>query len=125
MGSCATSCDPTNPPAYASTPQPTYACAFGAVTFNVSRWAFSNLGNNTLGVSGSSGVPLMAGPGVPVCPGGSFAVTRTDSGGCPTTYSLTGSFTSNTQWSGTFRVSFSGPNCFDCTTRSWSVIGSR
>jgi len=89
-GACATSCNPTNPPAYASTPQPAYTCAFGAIAFNVSTWTFSNLGNNVLGVSGSSGVPVMTATGIPLCPGGSFAVAKTDSGGCTTTYSLSG-----------------------------------
>jgi len=91
----------------------------------VSTWTFSNLGNNVLGVSGSSGVPVMTGTGIPLCPGGSFTVAKTDSGGCTTTYSLSGSFSSDKQWSGTFRVSFSGSGCFDCTTQSWSVTGSR
>lgn len=45
------------------------------------------------------------------CPGGSFNNTGTIPGGCAETYSLVGSFTSANTWTGTYQVSFSGPDC--------------
>lgn len=125
-GGCVPVCDPVDPPRYASSPVVRYACAFGLIDIAVGAWQFDDLGGN-LGVTGLNGVPRMTGAGVPVCPGGSFSVQATESGSCTVSYSLSGLFTGPDQWSGTFRVTFTATSgsCFDCSTHSLPVSGSR
>lgn len=49
-----------------------------------------------------------------------LSVTKTYTGTCDETYTLTGAFTGPDSFSGTFSMSFSGI-CFDCSTQSFPV----
>jgi len=108
---------------------PAYMCAFGLIDFDVPSWTFSQTAT-TLSVT----APTIRGP-VPMTgiaascePGGTFTVTKTVAGGassCTETYTLTGTFNSANQFSGTFTAQFTGPNCFDCTQQTFNVTATK
>ena len=52
-------------------------------------------------------------------------VTCTLYGGCNETYSLTGAFTDDNHWTGTFTAAYTGGGCYNCVTQTWPVTGSR
>ncbi len=56
-----------------------------------------------------------------------FSAAQSVAGSCREVYTLEATFTSMTSFEGTFTAEFIGSSsaCFDCTSQSWSVTGSR
>ena len=109
---------------YSMSPAPTYTCAFGLVNFNGSTMSLS--------VAGTTMTLTMG--GLPCSPMGiynpatrSFSLTCTAPGTCAETYTLSGMFTSDNVWTGTFRAQYVGGGgaCFGCAAQMWSVTGTR
>lgn len=105
---------------YATTPAPTYTCAFGLVNFSIGLFEFSDSGT-ILVVNGAPCVMSGVSPRATRM----FDVQCTIPGSCPENYRLTGMFTSDDRWTGTFRANFGPGSCFGCTNQMWSVTGMR
>lgn len=104
---------------YDSDPDLSYSCAFGLVDFSVSSWLFTELGGGQISVTASPG-PLPLLEGTLDCQTLAFTVVGSVGGTCVETYTLTGDFHSETDWTGDFSASFSG-DCLDCTLQSWHL----
>lgn len=65
--------------------------------------------------------------GASACPSNSFSVNKTYPGACTESYTLSGTFTSATTFTGNITISYTGgaANCGDCTGGSWSVSGTK
>jgi hypothetical protein len=98
-----------------------YYCAFGAVSFSFGNLMFNDTGSG-LTVSGGGINCMMTGPSARTTR--MINVTCTLLGGCNETYTLTGTFTDDHHFTGTFRAAYSGSGCFDCTTQTFTVMGS-
>ena len=106
-GCMVVSCDPDG--VYTKTGAPvSYTCCLGLVTVNVSSFIFSADGASIL--SSPSNPVNMTGAAT-TCPAGSFSNTGTVPGGCTEGYTLTGSFVDQNTWSGTYSLTFTGPDC--------------
>lgn len=106
-GGC--SCDPDG--TYSVTSGPiSYECCFGQVNVDVSSFVFADDGAS-IESSPSSPVTMTGAP--TSCPSGSFDNSGTLFGSCNETYSLVGSFAGDDTWSGTYSLTFEGPDC-DC-----------
>jgi hypothetical protein len=112
------------------TPQISYACAFNSVTLSVSALNVTDA-NPTILFSGLSGSQPGSMSGT-IDSSNSFSVSNfisSGGGGCDETYSLTGSFTSDTEFQAEFDATFhdaSGAGgCFDCTNQKFTVVGVR
>jgi len=134
---CATGCtnyntstctsDCTASGTYTALPPIAYSCAFNVVSYNVTAWAFRDLGNGQMVVSGS-GLPDMRGAIVSCGSGVGFSVSVTVSGACTETYELQGQFSDTNNWAGTFRSTYSPASpgsCFDCSQQAREVSGRR
>jgi hypothetical protein len=109
---------------YSSVPTVAYSCAFGIVSFNYSSWVFTDDGGGMIRVAGSPTGSPPALTGSLNCGDSTFSVEATVPGGCTESYSLRGRFSSDTSWSGTFSVTFTGSNCFDCSNQTFLVAGT-
>jgi cysteine-rich repeat protein len=105
-------------------PGPSQYCTFGLVNYTFSCVNFAVFGGTNLSVTANSGggQPCVMNGTVDAL--GNFTATCTLYGGCDEIYTISGSFTSNNEWSGTFSASFVG-SCYNCTNQSWSVVGQR
>ncbi len=114
---------------YDLAPAPAYSCAFGLYALNVPTLMFA-ISGGTLTVTGAPATMTSAAP-----TGTMFAVTGTNPGqagaGCDEVYSLTGTFSDATHFSGTFSVDFLEPGMttacdplFECSMRSFTVTGT-
>jgi hypothetical protein len=106
-----------------------YSCCFGLVTVNVSSFLFSNDGA-TIQSSPSNPVPMTG--NATTCPSGSFSNQGVIPGGCAETYKLTGSFTGNNTWTGTYELKFTGADCgcfngagTPCVNQIYSITAQR
>jgi cysteine-rich repeat protein len=106
-----------------------YTCCFNLVNVNVSSFVFSGDGA-TIGSSPSNPVSMTG--AATTCPAGSFDNTGTIPGGCAETYHLTGSYTNNNTWSGTYEIKFTGPDCScfggagaPCVNQLYSITAQR
>jgi len=113
-------------------PSTTEYCAFGAVDISLGNLTFTDTGSG-LSVQGTGGTQrincTLTGPSARVSrminvtcmvPGGA--------GGCTETYTLTGTFTTNNTWTGSFASRFSGGSfaCGDCVNNTiTNLMGSR
>jgi hypothetical protein len=111
---------------YGLSPQISYNCAYymGSYMINLqySQFTFVDDGN-TLTVQ-----PAMNGEGYMTGSSATNGVINVDyfsPGNCNYIFTLTGSFTDNDTWQGTFKVAFSGIYCFDCTDQSFNITGTR
>jgi hypothetical protein len=105
---------------YDVVPDASYRCAFGLVDINVDTLYFAD-GGSSMTVTGMPCSMVGASPGS----GGTFSVTCTIPGGCPETYSLSGTFDTPTHWTGTLRAQFGPGSCAGCVNQTWSVAGTR
>ncbi|MFT4625974.1 MAG: hypothetical protein ACI8PZ_004645 [Myxococcota bacterium] len=64
---------------------------------------------------------------VPVPVDENFAASGVIAGGCNETYSVSGTFSDEDNWSGLLQLSFTGPECglTNCTNQVWPVSGTR
>lgn len=104
-----------------------YACCFENVNIDVSTFVFVSDGAEILAIPMGPGCTMM---GAATTCDGTFDGTCTLTGTCNETYRLVGSFTSNDEWTGTFSVQFSGPdcNCLDldpCGDESFPATATR
>lgn len=104
---------------YESDPDLSYSCAFGIVDFSISSWLFTELGGGQISATASLG-PLPVLEGTLDCETLAFTVVGTVDGTCVETYTLSGEFQSETDWTGDFSASFTG-DCLDCALQSWHV----
>jgi hypothetical protein len=109
---------------YSSVPTVSHNCALNLISFNYSSWIFTDKGNGNIWVSGSpqGTVPVLK--GLLNCNDSTFSVEVTLAGNCTERYLLTGSFSNDTSWSGTFKIMFSGGDCFDCNNQVYVIAGS-
>lgn len=97
-----------------------YSCAFGLVSINFSKMTVTDTSPTvSVRVSGNPGT-LSGGFTTDT----EIYVDNTLTGTCNETYELAGTFTSETDFSGSFTASFSG-TCFDCTGSSWIFSATR
>ena len=106
---------------YSVTPSINYSCTFGLVSLNFSSFQFSDNGSTLTVSPAMNGCCTLKGDSAE---DGSFTATCLCPGGCDENYKLTGTFTSNKSWQGTFSVQFTG-SCFNCSYQSWSVTGTK
>jgi cysteine-rich repeat protein len=106
-----------------------YSCCFGLVSVNVSSFIFNNNGSV---INSSPSNPVAMNGNQTTCPSGSFTNQGTLPGGCAETYKLTGSFTGNNTWTGTYEVQFVGPDCgcfngagTPCVSQIYSITATR
>ena len=100
-----------------------YSCAGGLVNYNYGVFTFTDTGS-MLTVTGAR--CTMTGPSAATTR--MISVTCTESGGCDEVYSLTGMFTDDNHWTGTFTAMFVPlyPGaCADCMNRTHAVTGTR
>jgi hypothetical protein len=114
----------------------TYSCCdylgtgFLAVDFDMNSFTIQN---NALLVNGAPNPPTsLSATTAATCPSGTFSYTRTLSGQCNETYTLTGQFVGPNTFVGTFSASYSGSQCqgmicsnLDCTAQSWNISAGR
>jgi hypothetical protein len=108
---------------YDLSPFPSYSCAFGLVDYNYMSFTFTDDGT-TLTVNGAR--CTMVGPSARTTR--MISVSCTESGTCDETYTLTGMFTTDDEWTGTFVADFTALSpgaCFDCEDQSHPVTGTR
>ena len=117
-------CDPSG--TWINAASAVYSCAFGFVDFNITQWTFSQSGS-TLSVDSPAlpGIGPMTGPAADCTSGRSFTVTKVIAAGCTETYTLTGTFNSANQFTGTFTAQYAGGNCFDCMTHVFNITATR
>jgi len=98
-----------------------YSCTFGLVSLNYDTLSFAANGatlsvspamNNGCTMTGSS------------ASGGDIQVSCTCAGTCNETYTLTGTFTDNDHWTGTWTAVYQG-SCYDCVNQSVSLTATR
>ena len=85
-----------------------YTCCFGLVSINVSSFIFTGDGA-AIASSPSNPVSMTGNP--TTCPSGSFSNVGSIAGGCAEQYQLTGTFTGPNVWTGTYSLTFTGPDC--------------
>ena len=109
---------------------PDYTCGFGAIDFTIPQWTFSQMGQ-TLSVSapqGSGFSGTMTGPAVDCVEGNSFTVSLVlPSSGCTATYTLSGTFSSTNEFSGTFTAQYTGFQCSiaGCFAQVFNITATR
>jgi hypothetical protein len=109
---------------YSLSPAPSYSCAWGTVNLSLFSLQFVDNGSSLFISPAVSGCCSMQGDSAAdgtftascLCPGG---------GACDEHYTLTGTFSNDTTWSGTFTAQYSGGLCLDCTTYSTPVTGTK
>jgi cysteine-rich repeat protein len=104
-----------------------YSCCLGIVSQDFSSFVFQQNGASVRGDAGSQSLL----PGTQAsCADGSFAYAVTIPGGCDETYELTGTFTSDNTFVGTYRMLFNGTQCecggFEpCEDQEFTVTATR
>lgn len=110
-------CRPTEPPTYMSNPMPAQNCGDGVVSYAISSWTFSEPDPGQLQISPAiAHFPPLLGTLNPFDCTGAFSATSQILGSCCETYVLTGTFTDERSWSGSFAAQFcDSPSC-GCAT---------
>lgn len=113
------------------TPAVSYACAFNSVTLNLSALEVTDV-NPVILFSGLAGTQPGSMSGTIESDDSFFATNVISSGGagCDETYSLSGSFTSDSEFEAIFTAEFydasgTGLGCFDCVDQTFTVVGIR
>lgn len=101
-----------------------YSCAYGLVSINFDEvFIVDETPDFTVSSTGSGSQPgTMTG----TISSDTFTVDRTITGGCDEIYEMTGTFTDESTFTGTFTATFVGGSaCFDCDDQSWDITGTR
>ncbi len=108
---------------YGIAPTASYSCAYGLVSLSVSQLLFSDNGSSLTITPAMNGCCTMLGD---TAKDKAFTATCTCPGTCAETYTLTGTFTSDTVFTGTLTFKFTGgAMCFGCTTQTFNVTGTK
>lgn len=107
-----------------------YTCCNGLVTVNINSFTLANAGA-TITSSPSNPVPMLG--AATTCPAGKFANQGSIPGGCTETYKVSGKFTDNNTWTGTYDLVFTGNQCScfqgmlgtPCVNQSFPVTAKR
>ena len=102
-----------------------YQCTFGLVDINFNNVTILDRNPNlTMTANGGSSQPgTLTGR---FSSATDFSVSRSIRGTCTETYTLEGRFTASDSFEGTFTAVFTGGTaCYDCSDQSWNVTGSR
>lgn len=115
----------------------TYSCCdylgsgFLAVDFDITRFQIQTNATQVRPQTNFSG-GLLPATMAATCPNGTFSYTKTITGQCDETYTLTGTFVGPNTFVGTFTASFSGPQCggsicnnVDCVDQTWNISAGR
>ncbi len=98
-----------------------YSCAGGAVSLHFSEVSVLDFNPSITVKAGGSQPGQMTGTRSEA---GVFAASRTITGTCDETYSITGEFTSETTFDATFEAAYSGGACGTCSDQIWSISGT-
>lgn len=101
-------CDPNGAYTLTSPSSIRYSCCFGAVDVDISQFLFVLDGAE---ITTAPSNPVAMQGAAAACPAGAFSNVGSISGGCTETYALTGAFTGPDTWSGTYSMTFVGPDC--------------
>jgi hypothetical protein len=100
-----------------------YRCASGAVDIDFTQLTIADAYPSiSIRAAGSSQPGNMTGTRTRA---GAVNVDRTISGSCDESYSVVGSFTSDTDFSGTFYADFTGAYCGNCVSQTFAVTATR
>ncbi|MFO0651505.1 MAG: putative metal-binding motif-containing protein [Polyangiales bacterium] len=117
---CTRAFDPTG--TWVTSPGVNTYCAFGAVSISFGNLTFTDTGS-ALSVRGGGINCTMTGASARTSR--MVNVTCSLPGACTETYTLTGSFSTDNAFSGSFTARFTGSGCFDCATRTFTVTSTR
>ena len=112
---------------YAIDPSIGYTCCLGLVDIQINQFVFSDDG---AAITSSPFNPATL-AGSPVsCPAGAFSNTGSIAGGCTETYTLEGQYSDSDVWTGTYSITFTGPECSclgldPCLDQNFAVTGTR
>ena len=98
-----------------------YSCAYGFVSLNFTQ-VFVVDASPDFAISSDSG--SQPGTMTGSLSGDTFSVENTLMGSCDEIYTMEGSFTDENTFTATFTADFVG-SCFDCSTQTWDVTGTR
>jgi hypothetical protein len=102
-----------------------YMCASGLVDIDFDQLVFADTASMLSVTSNDTGAtPQPCKMTGSTATSGHIDVQCTNAGACNEIYHLTGAFTSETTWTGTFEASFTGL-CLDCTTDQVPATGTR
>lgn len=85
-----------------------YSCCFGLVDLTITSFTFASDGAE---ISSAPSNPVLLTGAPTTCPAGAFSNSGVLPGSCAETYALVGGFTGPDDWSGTYSMTFSGPDC--------------
>ena len=111
---------------FAITPTAAYSCTdifFGSTVMSINETSFTF----SFGASLAVGMSRASMQQTPAPTGDSFSVTGIVAGDCQETYTLTGTFSDDDNWTGTFTLAFSGSTCgfTNCFEQDWVLSGTR
>jgi hypothetical protein len=104
------SCDPDDTYTLTSPASIQYSCCLGLVDIDIDQFMFA-ADATQISSAPSDPVPLLG--AASSCPGGAFSNLGSIPGSCTETYALDGSFIGTNTWTGTYTITFTGPDC-DC-----------
>ena len=107
-------------------PHAAYSCTdifFGSTVMSINETSFDFSFGASLSVAMSRTIMTQT----PAPAGDSFSVSGIVAGDCQETYTLSGTFSDDDTWTGTFRLQFSGSTCgfTNCFVQEWSLTGTR
>ncbi|MFX1424704.1 MAG: hypothetical protein ACFFB2_20475, partial [Promethearchaeota archaeon] len=107
---------------YNLNPSISFICAFGLLDLQYTQFIFVDY-DSTLEIwPAMNGEGYMTGSSASE---GTIDVSFYSPGSCSYLFTLQGTFIDNDTWEATFTVEFSGSTCFDCTSQSWQITGTR
>lgn len=100
-----------------------YSCAWGNVNISFASLLIEEAAPTIsfTSIGGGSQPGTMTG----TLTGTDFATSRFLPGTCNETYTFEGWFDGENSFGATFEAEFTGSLCLDCTSRSWTVVGTR
>lgn len=101
-------CDPDGSYTLSSPSSIQYSCCLGLVDIDIDQFLFSA---DAAQISSAPSNPVDLAGAAATCPAGVFSNTGSIPGTCTETYTLDGSFTGANTWTGTYAVTFTGPDC--------------
>ena len=107
---------------YNLNPSIAYTCAFGLLDFQYTQFTLVDDGSTLVIQPAMNGEGYMTGSSALE---GTIDASFYSPGSCSYLFTLQGIFIDNDSWQATFTVEFFGSTCFDCTSHSWELTGTR